>query len=104
MWALSNLLTNAVRHTPPGGTVRVTSSPAEHGVAIAVEDTGHGIPLEEQRRIFEPFAQSTSSGEPGAAGLGLAIVRDIVRMHGGRIQLRSDAGQGACFTIELPQD
>ena len=103
-WALSNLLTNAVRHTPAGGTVRITSSSAEHAVAISVADTGPGIPLEEQRRIFEPFAQSPASGEVGATGLGLAIVRDIVGMHGGRIELQSGFGNGTCFTIKLPED
>jgi signal transduction histidine kinase len=103
-WALSNLLTNAVRHTPAGGEIRVTVAATERGLSIAVADCGPGIPEQERDRIFEPFAQSAESGEIGGAGLGLAIVRDIVQMHGGSIALSSEVGQGACFTIELPRD
>jgi two-component system, OmpR family, sensor histidine kinase KdpD len=102
-WALSNLIANALRYTPPGGRVGVTLLPRDGAVAVSVSDTGPGIPPEQQDRIFEPFAQMSEPGAPGSAGLGLAIVRDIVQAHGGRIFLSSEAGKGTRFTVELPR-
>ncbi|TMA81068.1 MAG: hypothetical protein E6J72_06580, partial [Deltaproteobacteria bacterium] len=101
-WALSNLVANAVRYTPPGGTVRVDAESADDVVRLSVSDTGPGIPAERQERIFERFTQF-DDGEMGAAGLGLAIVRDIVQAHGGRVLLESAPGRGTRFTLELPK-
>jgi signal transduction histidine kinase len=70
-------------------------------VRIAVSDSGPGIPADQRERIFERFAQGP---EPGAAGLGLAIVRDVVQAHGGRIYLESEPGRGSRFILELPRD
>jgi two-component system sensor histidine kinase KdpD len=102
-WALSNLLANALRYTPSGGTVRIETELKEGLVLLSVSDTGPGIPSDQQERIFERFTQSTESGDIGAAGLGLAIVRDIVQAHGGRILLDSAVGLGTRFTLELPR-
>jgi len=99
-WALSNLISNALRYTPRGGSIRVGAGPAGENVCISVSDDGPGIPAERRERIFERFAQGEDSG---AAGLGLAIVRDVVQAHGGRIFLASEPGQGSRFTIELPR-
>ena len=101
-WAVSNLIANAIRYTPSGGSVRVATESKDGGVRVSVSDTGPGIPAEQQEKIFERFAQGSNAGDAGAAGLGLAIVRDVVQAHGGRIHLRSAAGEGTSFTLELP--
>ena len=102
-WALSNLVANALRYTPERGRVRIESEEKNGAVFLSVSDTGPGIPLDRQERIFERFTQYGTSGDVGAAGLGLAIVRDIVQAHGGRVHLKSAPGQGTRFTLELPR-
>jgi PAS domain S-box-containing protein len=102
-WALSNLLSNALRYTPSGGCVQIEANAENTSVLIAVSDTGPGIPADQRERIFERFTQAADSGEIGSAGLGLAIVRDIVQAHGGRIHLESTVGRGSRFTLELPR-
>ncbi len=99
-WALSNLLANAIRYTPAGGAIAVGGGRLAEAVQVWVSDTGPGIPAEQQERIFERFVQG--GGDAGAAGLGLAIVRDVVQAHGGRIHLDSSPGKGTRFTLELP--
>jgi signal transduction histidine kinase len=102
-WAVSNLIANALRYTPRGGRVTLATSADDGAVRVSVGDTGPGIPPELRERIFERFVQGQDDGEPGAAGLGLAIVRDIVQAHGGRIYLDSEVGTGSRFTLELPR-
>lgn len=96
---LDNLLSNALRHTPRGGRVELG---ARHGgmLTLWVADTGEGIPPAEQGRVFEPFTQG--SGRVGSSGLGLALCREILHRHGGRIRLTSTPGQGARFVLRLP--
>jgi signal transduction histidine kinase len=98
-WALSNLISNALRYTPRGGSIRVEAAHAGGIARVSVSDTGAGIPAERRERIFERYSQGEDSG---AAGLGLAIVRDVVQAHGGRIFLESEPDHGSRFTIELP--
>lgn len=97
-----NLIMNAAQAIPPGTdgriTVRLFSRAGE--VAVQVEDNGAGIPEDQQARIFEPFVTTKRAGE--GTGLGLAIVDDIVRRHGGRVELRSKVGEGSTFTVWLP--
>ncbi len=97
-----NLLVNAVKFTPPGGSIRVGCGSSGSRVVITVADTGPGVPQEHQTSIFEPFVQvgrSLTSGHEGT-GLGLAISRDLARAMGGDLSLDS-SGEGATFTVSL---
>jgi two-component system OmpR family sensor kinase/two-component system sensor histidine kinase BaeS len=95
---LSNLLSNAVRHTPAGGQVVVTATAAEGGVRLAVRDTGPGIPEEQLPHVFDRFSKSPDS--PGA-GLGLAIAKSLVEAHGGEIRAASGP-DGTTISFLLP--
>jgi two-component system sensor histidine kinase BaeS len=102
---LGNLMANALRHTPPGGTITVRAEPMDGGVRIVVGDTGEGIPAEDLPAIFDRFwrgDRSRSHAGGAGSGLGLAIVRQLVQAHGGQIDVESEPGQGTTFTIELP--
>lgn len=105
--AVNNLLTNAIRHTPAGGTVTLTARTAEHGslhTVIEVRDTGEGISEDDLPHVFQRFwrADRSRTRETGGTGLGLAIVRQIVQAHGGSVQAQSTPGSGSAFTISLP--
>jgi signal transduction histidine kinase len=102
-WALSNLTANALRYTPRGGKVSLRAAPSDGCILLSVGDTGPRIPPDQQERVFERYARSAQAGDAGGGGLGLAIVRDIVQAHGGRIRLESAPGQGTLFTLELPR-
>ncbi len=103
--ALSNLLGNAFKFTPPGGkvTLRVDETPAE--VRVTVKDTGPGIAAADLTRIFERYYQAdeTTGRRVGGVGIGLALARNLVELHGGRLEVASELGQGAAFTIVLPR-
>jgi two-component system, NtrC family, sensor histidine kinase KinB len=102
-WALSNLISNALRYTPEGGVVSINSADGLNAVLLKVSDTGPGIPQKIKDHLFERFTQWNVNGsEPGSSGLGLAIVKEIIEGHGGRIFVDSTLGQGTCFTLELP--
>jgi signal transduction histidine kinase/CheY-like chemotaxis protein len=101
---LFNLLSNAVRFTPDKGQVGIKASKVEQGVQIAVWDTGVGIDPEDQGRIFEEFQQVADplSGKSEGTGLGLALARKFVELHGGTIWVESHPGQGSTFTCTMP--
>ena len=99
-----NLLINAYKYTRKDKHLRVTTRDEGDEVLLEVEDNGMGIPREEHERIFEPFhrVDARLAARPSGVGLGLAIVRSLVTAHEGRIQVASDAGRGAMFSIRLP--
>ncbi|MGE5258213.1 MAG: ATP-binding protein, partial [Hyphomicrobiales bacterium] len=100
---LANLLSNALRFTSPGGTVTINAE-ADHGqVCFTVTDTGIGIPPEHVNRVFDPFYRVPGREKPAGVGLGLAIVREIVKAHGGSVGLTSEPGKGSAFWFTLPQ-
>ncbi len=98
---LTNLITNAIRHTPTGGRVEVRASRANNDVTFSVVDTGEGIPEEYRRRIFERFVQVPGATQ-GGAGLGLSIANGIVKAHGGEMSVESVMGKGSEFRFRLP--
>lgn len=104
MQVMDNLLSNALRYTPEGGTITLSARPIPEGVEYAVADTGEGIPAEELPRIFERFYRADPSRhtEAGESGLGLAIVRAIIEAHGGRVWAESQEGQGTVIRFILP--
>ncbi|HVN49079.1 MAG TPA: ATP-binding protein [Bacteroidota bacterium] len=104
-WVITNLLNNALRHTDAGGQVMIFAQREKNDLLlVAVKDTGHGIPPEYQESIFDKFVQVKSSTEttPGSVGLGLAIAREAVEAHGGRMWVQSQVGIGSTFFFTLP--
>ncbi len=101
-WVLTNLISNALRYTGPGGCIKIAAEAAGPWMRISVADNGMGIPFEYQSRIFDKFVQVDSSKSPGGSGLGLAICREIVRAHGGAIWVDSRPGEGSTFVFTLP--
>jgi len=99
-----NLLTNAIKFTPEGGTISVSAGIDEKILNIAIRDTGIGISPEDQKLVFEEFRQA--SGKDGQAnegtGLGLTLTKRFVEMHGGEITVESEAGEGSIFRFSLP--
>ena len=104
MQVFVNLIDNAIKYTPDGGTIEVTAEFTGNELIVHVKDTGIGIPLESQARVFERFyrVDNGRAREMGGTGLGLAITKHIVLRHGGRIWLESTLGQGTVFHVALP--
>jgi signal transduction histidine kinase len=100
-----NLLSNAVKFTPEGGRVAVSAARADGAVEVSVSDTGIGIAAEDQEAIFEEFRQAGRdyTRKREGTGLGLALARKFVELHGGRIWVKSEVGQGSTFTFTLPE-
>lgn len=102
---LFNLIQNAFKFTPPEGRIAISAEEKESAVCLTVSDTGPGIPVEYQSRIFEKFTsvELKSQGERRGVGLGLTFCKLAVEAHGGNIQVFSQEGKGASFTFTLPQ-
>lgn len=99
---LSNLVSNAVKYSPPGGAVRLIIRREGPNAVIAIIDHGIGIPEKDRARLFEAFHRCSNVGETPGTGLGLVIVKRCVDLHGGHLDLESAAGQGTTFTVRLP--
>jgi signal transduction histidine kinase len=100
---LLNLLSNAVKFTPEGGRITVTANRSDGAVAIAVTDTGVGIAPEHHGLVFEEFRQVGQADKKAeGTGLGLALCRKFIELHGGRIWLASEVGKGSTFTFTIP--
>jgi PAS domain S-box-containing protein len=100
---LMNLVGNALKFTPEGGSVELVAFSTEGQVRVEVRDTGPGIPEEEQKRVFEAFYRLRQSGQsPEGTGLGLAITQRLLELQGGKLELTSQPGQGSCFYFSLP--
>lgn len=103
--AFGNLIDNALKHTPSGGTITVSLLPASHGVDIQVSDTGEGIPQADLQRVMERFYQVDKARSPAhdrSLGLGLAIAREIAEKHHGQIRIESARGKGTTVVVSLP--
>ncbi len=103
-WVITNLANNALRFTDEGGCVKISATRQNGTVRVSVADTGHGIPREAQRTIFDKFVQIKEPAEttPGSVGLGLAIAREVVEAHEGAIWVDSVEGKGSTFYFTLP--
>jgi signal transduction histidine kinase len=99
---LYNLLSNAIGFSPEDSTITLTCSKEKNGIAISVQDQGPGIPEEEQATVFERFESRSKGSRHRGAGLGLSLVKSIVELHNGRIDLRSTPGAGTTVTVFLP--
>jgi len=102
---LNNLVSNAIKYSPDGGTIEISGRVLPNEVVVTVSDQGVGIPLEEQPRVFERFfrgARERNQRTPGA-GLGLYLVKSIVQAHGGRVWVESNPGEGTAFSFVIPR-
>lgn len=102
--AVDNILSNAIKYTPGGGSVTITATSADDDVTIAIADTGIGIAADDIPRVFDPYFRTQAARESAATGtgLGMGIVRDIVEQHGGTLEVESEQGSGTTVTIVLP--
>jgi signal transduction histidine kinase len=103
--AFENLVSNAIKYSPEGSEVIISTAADEECIAVEVADQGYGIPDADLGRIFEKFyrvPRVEDAGTPGT-GLGLAFVREIAELHRGTVSVRSDAGRGSTFTLRLPR-
>ncbi len=98
-----NLLSNAIKFTPEGGWIEVAAAPKDGSVEVSVRDTGGGIAPADQEAVFEEFRQvGTAEKKAEGTGLGLTLCRKFIELHGGRIWVKSQLGQGTTFTFTIP--
>jgi two-component system sensor histidine kinase KdpD len=98
----TNLIENAIRHSPPEGVVRIHVTAEGDHLRIRVTDQGAGIPIAEREKVFEAFYRGRDNPESAGSGLGLAIVRAIVTAHEGKVWIEEMTGGGTAFVVDLP--
>jgi len=101
--ALNNLVENAIRHTPPGGSIEISIANRGSHAEVSVKDTGAGIAAEHLPRVFDRFYQADSARSSDGVGLGLALVKSIMDLHGGSAQIESEPGHGTTVTLSFPK-
>ncbi len=100
--AIGNLVSNAIKYTPANGEITLRTELLGDDVVVSVQDTGPGIPPEEQTLLFQPFRRLSSAGAETGSGLGLSMVKTIIERHGGRVSVQSSPEHGTCFAITVP--
>lgn len=101
-YILGNLLTNAIKYSPEGGEVQLSLAFSESQIEFEVQDSGIGIPLDDQEHLFDPFYRAANVGRLPGTGLGLAIVKQCVELHKGQIQIDSEVNQGTKVSVQFP--
>ncbi|HAA30602.1 MAG TPA: hypothetical protein DCE56_26585 [Cyanobacteria bacterium UBA8553] len=101
-YIINNLLSNAIKYSPQGSTVKCDLVCEQSNAILRIQDEGIGIPLEDQRHLFESFYRGRNVGSISGTGLGLSIVKNCVTLHGGQIAVESEVGVGSIFTVTLP--
>jgi signal transduction histidine kinase len=100
--ALFNLVSNAIKYTPPSGQITIAAARGDDTLTITVSDTGAGIASADRERVFEKFERGADGDLHGGVGLGLALVKSFIDLHGGAVELNSTLGQGTSVRIILP--
>ncbi len=99
---VTNLLTNAIKFTPVGGSITLSVRSSDGSGTIIVQDTGRGIPREDIPHVFERFWRGPGARNTTGSGVGLAVVQELVAAHGGQVTVKSEEGHGACFVVTIP--
>jgi two-component system, OmpR family, phosphate regulon sensor histidine kinase PhoR len=99
---ITNLLHNAIKFTPPGGTIQVSAQLSDGEITVSIRDNGIGIPTEDASQIFERFYKVDRARTSKGMGLGLSIAKAVIEEHGGRIWVDSEMGKGSTFSFTIP--
>jgi signal transduction histidine kinase len=102
--ALHNLVTNAIKYSPNGGAIEVELEVMKDGASLRVSDSGIGIPVAECERLFEAFQRGSNVGSIPGTGLGMAIIKHVVDLHGGAVEVDSAPNAGTSFRVWIPRD
>ena len=102
--AVSNIVSNVYKYSPDGGDISLSAIQVGHQVGIQVQDSGLGMSDEAVKRIYDRFYRADPSCNTPGTGLGMSVVKEIIDLHGGQIDIKSESGQGTTVALWLPQD